>query len=244
MRTVVFFDFHANQHALEAVWADIEARRPDKICCLGDLVGCGAYPDETTKFVRVRDAPTVMGNYDDGVGHDKDDCGCAYQHPDDIARGKASLRWTQQHCSPASKAFLRGLPASMRAEHTGQQLLFVHGSLRSMNEHLFAGHPETTFERIAGTTDCDFLFFGHTHLPYQKQVGDTLIVNTGSVGKPKDGDPRAGYVLLTLAKGGAKVEFWRVDYDVAAAARTVRMSGLPHDFAIQLETGGQTPVPA
>jgi len=98
------------------------------------------------------------------------------------------------------------------------------------------------YERIAGTADCDFLFFGHTHLPYQKQVGDTLIVNTGSVGKPKDGDPRAGYVLLTLAKGGAQVEFWRVDYDVAA--RTVRMSGLPHDFAIQLETGGQTPVPA
>ncbi len=98
------------------------------------------------------------------------------------------------------------------------------------------------YERIAGTADCDFLFLGHTHLPYQKQVGDTLIVNTGSVGKPKDGDPRAGYVLLTLAKGGAQVEFWRVDYDVAA--RTVRMSGLPHDFAIQLETGGQTPVPA
>ncbi len=185
MRITVFSDVHANQHALEAVWADIEASHPDEIYCLGDLVGYSAYPDETIQFMRVRDVPTVTGNYDDGVGHDKDDCGCAYQHPDDVARGKASLRRTRQACSPASKAFLRRLPASLRAEHTKQQLLFVHGSPRAINEYLFKDRSDATFERIAQAADCDYLFCGHTHLPYQKQMGRTLFVNNGSVSKPK-----------------------------------------------------------
>jgi diadenosine tetraphosphatase ApaH/serine/threonine PP2A family protein phosphatase len=89
---------------------------------------------------------------------------------------------------------------------------------------------------------CDALFFGHTHLPYQKRVGNTLFVNTGSAGKPKDGDPRAGYVIVELGRP-LQVEFRRVAYDVAAAARAIRASGLPPHFADLLETGGLAPAP-
>ncbi len=192
MRIAVFSDVHANHHALEAVWSDIEASHPDKIYCLGDLVGHGTYPDEATQFVRARGIPTVIGNYNDGVGHERDDCGCAYQHPVDMALGKTSLCWTREHCSSASKTFLRNLPVSLRVQHAGQQLLFVHGSPRAINEYMVADCPEATFERIASTANCDFLLFGHTHLPYQKRIANTLFVNTGSVAKPKDGDPRAG----------------------------------------------------
>jgi diadenosine tetraphosphatase ApaH/serine/threonine PP2A family protein phosphatase len=84
---------------------------------------------------------------------------------------------------------------------------------------------------------CDVLFFGHTHLPYNKKVANTLFVNTGTVGKPKDGDPRASYVLLTQ-KRKPKVEIRRVPYDVASAAQAIRSSGLPPHFADMLETGG------
>jgi diadenosine tetraphosphatase ApaH/serine/threonine PP2A family protein phosphatase len=95
---------------------------------------------------------------------------------------------------------------------------------------------------VAKVAGCDILLFGHTHLPYQKRVGSTLFVNTGSVGKPKDGDPRAGYVLIDLAKE-PKVEFRRVSYDVELAAQAIRKSGLPPHFADLLTTGGVIPSP-
>ena len=238
MKIALFSDVHANQPALDAVWKDIKAVHPEEIYCLGDLVGYGPHPNEIIQFVRTNNVPTLMGNYDKSVGFDLDDCGCVYQHPDDIALGNLSLQWTREHTSPQNKTFLRNLPMNIQAKHAGKRLMFVHGSPRAINEYMFADRPEDTFARIAKAANCDLLFFGHTHLHYKKQVGGTLFVNTGSVGKPKDGDPRAGYVMLTLGTDTMDVEFRRVDYDVAETAHAVRVSGMPHDFAIELETGG------
>lgn len=242
MRIAVISDIHANLHALEAVWADLEAQEPDAVYCLGDLVGYGAYPNEVIDFVQSRAIPTIMGNYDDGVGFDRDDCGCVYKDPDDDRRGKQSLMWTREHTTADRKAYLRELHIQIRLDLGGQQVLFVHGSPRKMNEYLYEDRPPSVFENVAKVAGCDLLFFGHTHLPYQKQVARTLFVNTGSVGKPKDGDPRAGYVIADLA-GRPRVDFRRVAYDVAAAARAVRESGLPTHFADLLESGGRAPAP-
>lgn len=239
MEIAILSDIHANLHALEAVWADLEAQRPDAVFCLGDLVGYGAYPNEVVDFIRAREIATLMGNYDEGVGFDLDDCGCVYRDPADIRRGQESLYWSREHTTEENKAYLRDLPLNIRETIADWRILFVHGSPRKINEYLYADRPAATFERIAKMADCDVLFFGHTHLPYQKQVQNTLFVNTGSVGKPKDGDPRAGYVLLALnSKNAPETEFRRVEYDVAAAARAVRASGLPDHFAGLLETGG------
>jgi predicted phosphodiesterase len=210
--------------------------------CLGDLVGYGAFPNEVIDFVRERNVPVLMGNYDDGVGFDRDDCGCVYKDPADHARGQESLMWTRARVTPERKAYLRGLPFDRRETLEGRAVLFVHGSPRKINEYVYADRPESVFSHIARAADCDVLFFGHTHLPYQKQVGRTLFVNDGSVGKPKDGDPRAGYVLAEIG-AAVNIEFRRVDYDVAAAARAVRESGLPAHFASLLETGGRAPAP-
>ncbi len=239
MKIAVFSDIHANLHALEAVWPDIEAQKPDAIYCLGDLVGYGAFPNEVTEFVKNHQVPTIMGNYDDGVGFDLDDCGCVYKDPKDIQFGQQSLMWTRERTTPANKAYLQTLPIQLRNEHLGgHHVLFTHGSPRKINEYLYEDRPQSVFDNIAKVAGCDLLFFGHTHLPYQKQVGKTLFVNTGSVGKPKDGDPRAGYVIAELGPS-IQVTFHRVAYDVAAAARAVRESGLPAHFADLLETGGR-----
>jgi diadenosine tetraphosphatase ApaH/serine/threonine PP2A family protein phosphatase len=151
--------------------------------------------------------------------------------------GDLSLRWSREHTTAENKQFLRGLPLQLRAADRRPTLLLVHGSPRKMNEYLYEDRPQATFERIAALVASDILLFGHTHLPYQKKVGKVLFVNTGSVGKPKDGDPRAGYVMI---EGGRRprAEFRRVAYDVAAAAAAVRESGLPPRFAGMLETGG------
>ena len=244
MKIALFSDIHANQQALDAVWKDIKTIHPEEIYCLGDLVGYGPHPNEVVQFVRTNNVPTLMGNYDKGVGFDLGDCGCVYQHPADIALGNLSLKWAREHTSPQNKTFLRNLPMTIEAKHAGKRLLFVHGSPRAINEYMFADRPEATFARIAKAANCDLLLFGHTHMHYKKQVGGTLFVNTGSVGKPKDGDPRAGYVMLTLGTGTIDGEFRRVDYDVAKTAHAVRASGLPHDFAIGLETGGVPHLPA
>ena len=240
MRLAVISDIHANLHALQAVWADLETQVPDAVICLGDLVGYGAFPNEVIDFVRSRQLPVIMGNYDDGVGYDRDDCGCVYKDPADDALGHQSLLWTRARVTSDRKGYLRALPFDRREQLEGQGARFVHGSPRKINEYLYEDRPDSVFKNVARATDCDVLFFGHTHLPYQKQVGATLFVNTGSVGKPKDGDPRAGYVLADFG-AQLSVTLRRVAYPVAAAAAAVRASGLPAHFADLLECGGRPP---
>ncbi len=240
MRVAVFSDVHANLHALQAVWEDLERQKPDAVYCLGDLVGYGAYPNEVIDFVRHRQVPTVMGNYDEGVGFDLSECGCAYTRADDRRRGDLSLRWTQEHTTAEGKAFLQSLPMQIRLEERSPKLLLVHGSPRKINEYMYEDRPAATFERIVQLAGTGVLLFGHTHLPYQKRVGSTLLVNAGSVGKPKDGDPRAGYALIELGRR-SRAQFRRVAYDVEAAVQAVQASGLPVEFAAQLRTAGEAP---
>ena len=240
MRLAVIADIHGNQHALDAVWADLQAQAPDEVVCLGDLVGYGAFPNEVIDFARAHELPVLMGNYDDGVGFDRDDCGCVYKDPADDALGKLSLFWTRERVTPQRKAYLRSLPFDRRERLGDREVRCVHGSPRKINEYVYEDRPESVFQNIARVANADVLFFGHTHLPYQKQVGRTLFVNTGSVGKPKDGDPRAGYVLADFGPA-LEISIRRVAYDVAAAARAIRASGLPAHFADLLETGGLAP---
>ena len=237
MKLAIVSDIHANLQALQAVWADLEAMKPDVVYCLGDLVGYGAYPNETIEFIRERQIPTIMGNYDEGVGFDMRDCGCIYKDPAQDQLGKRSLEWTQKITERENKAYLQSLPMQIRIEENSPRLLLVHGSPRKINEYIYEDRPEATFERISKLAGTDILLFGHTHLPYQKRVSETLFINCGSVGKPKDGNPQAGYVMLNIGKR-SDVEFRRVTYDVGAAAKAIRESDMPNEFAEALVTGG------
>jgi putative phosphoesterase len=234
MRVAIFSDIHGNLPALEAVLADIAAQKPDLVYCLGDLVGYGASPNEVTERIRTRRIPTVMGNYDDGVGFERDECGCAYRDPVDRELGDRSLAWTKAHTSAENKAFLRTLHNEIRFEADGRRVLLVHGSPRKLNEYLFEDRPLSSFQRLAASSNADVIVFGHTHKPYAKTVDGVLFVNDGSVGKPKDLDWRACYAIL---ENGA-VSFRRVEYDVHAAAAAIRATDLPHEFAFDIESGG------
>ncbi len=258
MTLAVFSDVHANLPALEAVLADIDARlgrgEVDAVYCLGDLVGYATWPNEVVVAVQERGIPTLAGNYDEGVGLHSDDCGCAYQTDEDKARGAESIAYTNGVVTDATRAYLRSLPRHIRITVAGPrrkgaapvEVLFVHGSPRRVNEYLFEDTPDTTLVGRMAEAGADVMLFGHTHRPYHKTLaveveGQTVYrhaVNTGSVGKPKDGDPRAGYVLLTVDAERSKTdpaycqtEFVRVPYDVEEAARAVEASPLPDAFA-------------
>jgi len=239
-RIAVFSDLHGNSAATGVTLAAIDAAAPDAVYCLGDLVGYGACPNETIDLVRERGIPTIMGNYDDGVGFDRDDCGCAYKDPAEAARGQQSLGWTRHRTTADRKAYLRDLLPEIRFEAEGLRFRLVHGSPRRMNEYLFADRDPRTLARIAQGADCDILVFGHTHLPWVREIEGVLFVNDGSAGKPKDGDPRAAWALFDLAPGRPPaVEIRRTPYDVAAMAAAIRAAdGLPDHFARDLESGG------
>jgi putative phosphoesterase len=242
MRIGIISDIHGNLPALEAVLQDLRPKGLDALYCLGDLVGYAAFPNEVTERIRAEGIPTIMGNYDDGVGFDRDECGCAYRDPGEKERGDRSLMWTRARVTPDNKAFLRELVKEIRVEAEGKRVLMVHGSPRKMNEYLFEDRPISSFQRIAASSAADIIVFGHTHKPYTKRVDGVLFVNAGSVGKPKDGDWRACYAILEPA-AIEPVQFVRVPYDLPAVTAAIRASDLPHEFATDLERGGSAAAP-
>ena len=237
MRIGIISDIHGNVQALDTVLGDIASRHLDAAYCLGDLVGYGPFPNEVTERIRAEGIPTIVGNYDDGVGFDRDECGCAYRDPIERQLGDQSFAWTKAHVTAENKAFLRTLVKEIRFEADGKRLLLVHGSPRKINEYLFEDRPISSFQRLAASSEADIIVFGHTHRPYTKLVDGVLFVNAGSVGKPKDGDWRACYALLEPT-AAQPVTFVRLEYDVSTVAAAIRGSGLPDHFASDIERGG------
>ncbi|MGL6269130.1 MAG: metallophosphoesterase family protein [Chitinophagaceae bacterium] len=253
MRIALFSDIHANLPALEAFFEDVEKQKPDALYCLGDLVGYNIWPNEVIREIQSRMIPTLAGNYDFGIGRSIDECGCAYKTDEDKANGKVSISFTNQITTPAERKYLRSLPAHIRVEFQLNDdrlnLLLVHGSPRKINEYLFEDRDEKNLLRIMEQADADILCFGHTHKPYHRILSDENeqyrhAINIGSVGKPKDNDPRGCYVMLTIDetssisnKESVKVEFIRFKYDVEKAAKAIEDSPLPDVYADMLRRG-------
>jgi predicted phosphodiesterase len=164
-RVTIFGDIHGNLPALEAVLADMDAHQLSPLYCLGDLVGYGTFPNEVIGIIRERNIPTLMGNYDQGVGNNSDDCGCAYTSKVAEDLGKRSIAWSNQNTTDANKLYLRQLPGQIPLELDGLRVQLVHGSPRKINEYLFENRPDASLERLLDMTQADVLVCGHTHIP-------------------------------------------------------------------------------
>jgi putative phosphoesterase len=235
-RAAVITDIHGNLAALEAVLGWIDGEGIERIYCGGDLVGYGAYPNEVCAVIEEREIPTIYGNYDYAIARNLDDCGCAYINEHDRELGQRSVAWTLEHTNQRSKDFMRELPFDLRVALGRVQVRLVHGSPRKVNEYLFEDKPASLYERLAAAEEAKALVFGHTHKPWVREYGGVLFVNCGSVGKPKDGDPRAGFAIIDDAGGRLDVTIQRVEYDVEGAARAVAAAGLPTEYADKLLT--------
>jgi putative phosphoesterase len=231
----VITDIHANLPALQAALARIDELGIEAVYCGGDLVGYGPHPNEVCTLIQERALPTIYGNYDHAIARDERDCGCAYVTAHDRELGQRSVEWTLTHTDRPAKEFMHGLPFDLRFSLGARRVRLVHGSPRKVNEYLFEDKPKRTFDRIAALADCDVLVFGHTHKPWIHAYGDVLFVNCGSVGKPKDGDPRAAFAIL---EAGPRTEvvasIERVAYDAEAVAGEVAAAGLPAEYAEKL----------
>jgi len=233
-RVAVITDIHGNLPALEASLAHIEELGIERIYCGGDLVGYGPHPNEVCALVEERAIPTIYGNYDFAIARDLEDCGCAYVTRHDRQLGQESVDWTLAHTDQRSKEFMRELPFDLHFDVGPSSVHLVHGSPRKVNEYLFEDKPASLYERIAKAEETSTLVFGHTHKPWMREHGGVLFVNCGSVGKPKDGDPRAAFAVLSPGEGSVEVSIERVAYDAQGVAREVSGVGLPEEFAQKL----------
>jgi len=252
VRYALISDIHANLPALEAVLEDIDQRRPDAVFHLGDLVGYAPWPDETVALLDERGIAGVAGNYDSTVATDHEHCGCRYEDPRQEELSHLSYEWTRRHVSPETRARLGSLPFRLDLRPAGghaggPKLILVHGTPTRNTLYWTEDRPDafcTRMARAAGARAGDLIAFGHTHLPWHRKVEEVHFLNTGSVGRPKDGDWRAGYAIVGLTEGPPEIEFVRVAYEVERAAEAIRRSSLPDEFAVYLETGGRSLDPA
>jgi predicted phosphodiesterase len=234
----LFSDVHGNRLALEAVLDDIRVRGIARVYCLGDLVGYGPDPNGVIDLLRERAVPSILGNYDEGIAWETGDCGCFYADAEAKRIGEASYAFTVAAVTDENKAYLRTLPRELFVDLADSTVHLVHGSPRRINEYLMRDRDDRTYLRLAEAEAADVLAFGHTHDPWFRRYAKTLFVNVGSVGRPKDGDTRAAYVVLSSSAGApVEVEIRRVAYDVEAAAQAVTAVGLPSALADLLRLG-------
>jgi predicted phosphodiesterase len=247
MRYAMISDIHANLPALRAVLADIDTRTNiDAIYHLGDLTGYAPWPNEVVALLRERGIPGIAGNYDSTVATDYKHCGCRADSPREEELSHLSYEWTRAHVTPDTKKYLAQLPfridiRPLGGHLSGPTVTLVHGNQTLNTMYVTEDRPDSFLEKMGrdiGARAEDVICFGHTHKPWQRVVAGIQFINTGSVGRPKDGDSRACYVLLTTEPTGSRVEFVRVPYDVDDVARAILKSDLPDEFAEILKSGG------
>ena len=241
MRIAVLSDIHANWHALDAVFADLEAEPPDELWCLGDLVGYGPQPNRCTEELAARADFCLVGNHDLGV--------IGRVGLEDFSPDAATVaRWTSETIEDGPRRFLEGLEP--QGERDGVEMF--HGSPHDpVWEYVLS---ESSARRALDLTTSRLVLVGHSHIPIALRLeqgaiagglahggseleldGARWLLNPGAVGQPRDGDPRAAYLLLDLDRG--HVHFRRVPYDVEATQQEMRAQGLPDELAARLAVG-------
>jgi diadenosine tetraphosphatase ApaH/serine/threonine PP2A family protein phosphatase len=241
VRIAVISDIHANWHAYEAVLADVEQQNVEEIWCLGDLVGYGPQPNRCVDVARERASFCLIGNHDlASIGR---------VPLDDFAPVAAvSARWTQTELSDGAREYLESLQPS--GERPGAQL--YHGSPRDPVWEYILDEPAV--RAALELTTAPLVLVGHSHIPIALQLvdgnlagglahggsdlelgGDRWLLNPGSVGQPRDGDPRAAYLVVDTDDG--RVHFRRVPYDIERTQAEIREQGLPDTLAARLADG-------
>lgn len=239
MKFAIFGDVHANLEALDAVLQDAAEHDCTHFVCIGDIVGYNANPHECLEIVRGLDCPVIKGNHDEEASQDTDLYGL---NP----LAEQSMRWTRKHLDEDDKDYLRNLKMVRQV----RDYTIVHATLDTPTGW---GYATNKFDAMASFSYqyTPLCFFGHTHTPvtYVKsksveidhspvveiETGKKYFINVGSVGQPRDGDPRPSYCIYDM--GGGRVVNRRIEYDRATAQKKVRDAGLPEMLAERLEFG-------
>jgi putative phosphoesterase len=237
MKIAIFGDVHGNIEALKVAYDAAVAGNVDKTYHLGDLGGYAPFVNEVVDFMIEHGVEGVQGNYDDAVAHEREHCGCKYEDPVQADMAQRSFEWTKSHASRKSKDYMGNLPLELSFDSYGKRVKLFHATPHKNNLYWFEDRPEKFFAEMAQKADADILIYGHTHKPYKKESNGKIFINAGSVGKPKDGDPRSCLTVIEMAPTILTVDFIRLVYDVEKVAEAINISGLPPYFAEKLKEG-------
>jgi putative phosphoesterase len=243
MKIALIGDVHANLPALEAVLQHARQSGAEEIWNVGDSIGYGAFPEEVIQRLRQEHVTSVIGNYDLKVLGFPKKRKKFKKHK--RAEKFLAFQWAYDHLSPESRRYLRSLPEHLWLQVMGWEILIVHASLSQNEELLVPSTPKSRFKALAQIAahqnpheaGIDMIVFGHSHQPFTRRIANVWFINTGSVGRPGDGNPRACYALLELDAASIHVEHFRIEYDIEAAVLAIRNRGLPEAFAQMLVQG-------
>jgi putative phosphoesterase len=224
MKLAILADIHSNLHALEAVEEALGRIDHDLVLCAGDIVGYGANPNECCARIREMADLAVFGNHELAVLTGD----VIWMNPH---AAKAAI-WTSKVLSPESKEYLNRLELEARADFEGKACAMYHGSVGSAIQYVYEDEVDSGMLKAA---DCDLLILGHTHVPYSVRFPRGLAVNPGSVGQPRDGNPRASFALLDTKT--LQCETKRIEYDTEGAWEAIVGAGLPDYLGERLLVG-------
>ncbi len=220
-------DIHSNLEALQAVLADAGEK---EVYCLGDAVGYGASPNEVIELLKERGATMTLGNHDFA----------ALSGEPTGFNSKAAIAavWTSRNLSSENRRFLSELPKNRRVSLAGLEAYIAHGSPDdNLWEYVYEATHSDLFGFYLKRLSVGLIALGHTHVPFTWSGSEGTVFNPGSVGQPRDGDPRASYAIVSVDGTRTTVEDRRVEYDIAASARKIVEAGLPEVLAKRLSTG-------
>ncbi len=220
-------DVHSNLEALTAVLDDIGGL---SIFCLGDTVGYGASPNEVIELLVQRRATMIMGNHDRAA--------LSASPTAFNARAAVAVMWNSRQLTDENRQFLQSLPRERKLVLSDVPVYMTHGSPDdNLGEYVYPVTHSDMFDHYLRKLEVKVIALGHTHLPFSVADREGIVFNPGSVGQPRDGDPRASYAILTIRDGKATVEHHRKGYDIEASAKKIIEAGLPRSLAERLFVG-------
>lgn len=239
---VLFFGGpYSNLQATTALLAAAEdlGIPPERIVCTGDVVAYCADPAETVAAVRRAGVHVVMGNCEESLGFDAEDCGCGFE--EGTACDLLSREWfayARGRIDAEAKAWMRGLPRRIAMTVAGARLVVIHGSAREIGGFVFASSPGEVKAADLNRLRADVVVGGHAGLPFTNEIGRRLWHNAGVIGMPaNDGTPRGWFTVMRPGPDGVDFERRALDYDFQAASRRMRAENLTPAYAEALESG-------
>ncbi len=240
-RIAVCGGVYSNPYALRAFIDDARAQGAEQLFCLGDLGGYGAEPDAIWPLLVDNDVTVVAGNYDVAIGRGDTDCGCGYTDPRDNEFAQLMYDFTLEHTGRDYAQWMTTLPTERRFTLEGVDIHLVHGSTLALNDFWWESLSEDNHQLKVQESGADLIMCTHSGLPWTKQVGTSLVVNVGVLGRPaNDGRREVWYALVDLVDGTATAELVPLAYDWQAQAASMRAGGLPEAFVETVETGWWT----
>ncbi len=237
MKIGVLGDVHGNIEALKTAYDSAVTMNIEKFYHLGDLGGYAPFVNEVVDFMIEHGIEGVQGNYDEAVANDREHCGCKAEEPLQEEMAHLSFVWTKKHASSKSKVYMKNLPTEIAFNAGNRKVRLFHATPKQNNLYWYEDRPEKFFREMAEKVEADIMIYGHTHKPYWKEINGKFFINAGSVGKPKDGDPRACVTSVEIMQNSVKIEFLRIPYDVEKIVAAIRDSGLPAYFGEKLKLG-------